>query len=294
MSDRAVVTEVGPRDGLQNESAVMAVAERIAFIEMLADAGLPRIEAGAFVSHDRVPQMADSDAVLAGARRRDGLLLSALVPNLRGLERARQAGAQEIAVFASATESFSQANVRCSVAEGLERIRETVAAAKESGLEARGYVSCALGCPFDGTVPAVQSMRVAEEIADMGCSEIVLADTIGSGTPESVREVFAAAVAELGADRVGAHFHDTRGMARGNLGAALDLGVRRFDGAASGLGGCPFAPKAPGNHATEEVVATLEAAGLDTGVDSAAVAEAGAYARACLVRKRQEMEDGHG
>lgn len=286
MRERAVVTEAGPRDGLQNEPCVLPVAERIVFIEKLADAGLPRIEAGAFVSNERVPQMADSESVVAGVSRREGLVISALVPNLRGLERARQAGAQEIAVFASATESFSEANLQCPVAQCLERIRETVAAARMDGIEARGYVSCAFGCPFEGPVPAAQTMLVAEEIANIGCSEVILADTIGSGTPESVREVFAAAVATFGADRVGAHFHDTGGRARENLRAALDLGIWRFDGSAGGLGGCPFAPGAPGNQATEEIVAELEAVGIKTGVDSPAVAAAGDFARTCIARAR--------
>ena len=278
----AGVVEVGPRDGLQNEPARLTVADRVRMIELLADAGLTRIETGAFVSPEAVPQMADSGRVLAELRRRPGVRYAALVPNRHGLERALAAGVDEIAVFGSATETFSHRNINCSIAGSLERFRPVIAEAAAAGIPARGYVSCVLGCPYEGEVAPEAVLRISEALAEMGCHEISLGDTIGTGTPESVRAVFAPVVESLGADRLAGHFHDTRGNAADNIRAALELGLRVFDGSVGGLGGCPYAPGAPGNAATESVVAVLEAENLPTGIDPDRLAEAGRFVRSRL------------
>lgn len=285
MTDRsaAIVTEVGPRDGLQNEAKALSVAERIRFIEALADTGLKRIECGAFVSPRAVPQMANSDAVLAGIRRKPGVCYSALVPNERGLERALRVGVDEIAVFGAASETFTRRNINCSIAESLDRFRPTARAALAAGIPARGYVSCALGCPYEGHIATDVVLRVAEALAEMGCQEIALGDTIGAGTPARVRSVFAPVIECLGAHRVAGHFHDTNGRALDNIRVAVSLGIRRFDGSAGGLGGCPYAPESPGNVSTEDVIRLLRELGYDAEIDPDCVAKIGARMRNLLI-----------
>jgi hydroxymethylglutaryl-CoA lyase len=271
--------EVGPRDGLQNEPRPLAVERRIALIDRLAAAGLRTIESGAFVSRARVPQMADTDLVLAGLRRRPGVSYPVLVPNLRGMDEALAAGADAVAVFASASESFSRANIGCTIQESFERFAPVLERARDAGVPVRGYVSCALGCPYEGSVAPEAVAAAAERLYAMGCEEISLGDTIGAGTPSTARALVAAVAARVPVERLAAHFHDTGGRALDNLLTAMDLGIRVVDASIAGLGGCPYAPGAPGNVATETVVRALEARGVDTGVDPAALAEAAGLAR---------------
>lgn len=279
------VVEVGPRDGLQNEPGPVATATKVALIDRLAAAGLPVIEAGSFVSPARVPQMADTAAVLAGIARRPGPRYPVLVPNIEGFRRAMAAGAVEVAVFAAASESFSRRNLSCSIAESLARYAEVCAAAKAAGAAVRGYVSCVLGCPYEGEVPAAAVAEVAAALAALGCGEISLGDTIGTGTPAR-----AAAMVETVAERVppaalAVHFHDTYGQALANILACLERGVAVVDASVAGLGGCPFAPGAAGNVATEDVIYMLDGLGVRTGVDLAAAAEAGRFICTALGRK---------
>ena len=276
MSERVEIFEVGPRDGLQNEARPIPTAAKIALVDKLSGAGFRRIEVASFVSPKWVPQMADSADVLAGIARAPGLRYAALVPNLKGFEAAR---ADEVAVFASASEGFSRANLNCSIAESLERFAPVMEAAAEAGLPVRGYVSCVIECPFDGAVAPAAVARVAAALRDMGCYEVSLGDTIGHGRPESVRAMLEAVLAELPADRLAGHYHDTGGRALANIEASLALGLRVFDAAVGGLGGCPYAPGAPGNVATEAVAARLAALGFETGLDTGILVEAAALAR---------------
>lgn len=279
MSERVEIFEVGPRDGLQNEARPIPTAAKIALVDKLSGAGFRRIEVASFVSPKWVPQMADSADVLAGIARAPGLRYAALVPNLKGFEAARAARADEVAVFASASEGFSRANLNCSIAESLERFAPVMEAAAEAGLPVRGYVSCVIECPFDGAVAPAAVARVAAALRDMGCYEVSLGDTIGHGRPESVRAMLEAVLAELPADRLAGHYHDTGGRALANIEASLALGLRVFDAAVGGLGGCPYAPGAPGNVATEAVAARLAALGFETGLDAGILVEAAALAR---------------
>ncbi len=279
MSERVEIFEVGPRDGLQNEARPIPTAAKIALVDKLSGAGFRRIEVASFVSPKWVPQMADSADVLAGIARAPGLRYAALVPNLKGFEAARAARADEVAVFASASEGFSRANLNCSIAESLERFAPVMEAAAEAGLPVRGYVSCVIECPFDGAVAPAAVARVAAALRDMGCYEVSLGDTIGHGRPESVRAMLEAVLAELPADRLAGHYHDTGGRALANIEASLALGLRVFDAAVGGLGGCPYAPGAPGNVATEAVAARLAALGFETGLDTGILVEAAALAR---------------
>ncbi|MDE3121826.1 MAG: hydroxymethylglutaryl-CoA lyase [Paracoccaceae bacterium] len=279
MTERAEIFEVGPRDGLQNEARPIPTAGKIALIDLLSRAGFRRIEVASFVSPRWVPQMADSADVLAGIARAPGVRYAALVPNMKGFEGALAARADEIAVFASASEGFSHANLNCTIAESLERFRPVMEAAAEVGLPVRGYVSCVTDCPFDGPTPPAAVARVAAALAGMGVYEVSLGDTIGHGRPETVRAMLQAVLAELPAERLAGHFHDTGGRALANIETSLDLGLRVFDAAVGGLGGCPYAPGAPGNVATEAVAARLGALGLDTGLDAAVLAEAAVAAR---------------
>jgi hydroxymethylglutaryl-CoA lyase len=278
MAERVEIFEVGPRDGLQNEAAEIPTAAKIAFVDCLSRAGFRRIEVASFVNPKRVPQMADSGAVLAGIRRAPGVSYAALTPNMTGFERAVAARADEIAVFASASEGFSRANINASVDESLERFRPVVEAARAAELPVRGYVSCVTDCPYDGAVAPGDVARVAGALFAMGCYEISLGDTIGQGTPEGVAAMLEAVADVVPPARLAGHFHDTAGRALDNMEAALDKGLRVFDAAAGGLGGCPFAPGAAGNVATERVAARLAALGYETGLDMAVLEEAAAMA----------------
>lgn len=266
------VVEVGPRDGLQNESALVPAAVKIAFIDALTAAGLPVIEATSFVNPKAVPQLADAEEVMSGIVRLPGVRYPVLIPNERGLDRAIAAGVDAIALFTAASEEFAQANVGASIAGTFERFAPVVAAARSRGIWIRGYVSVALGCPYAGTVRPEHAIVVAERLLELGCNEICLADTIGSGTPETVEALLRAASPSLPVHNLALHFHDTSGMAIVNVAAGLAHGVRIFDASTGGLGGCPFAPGAPGNLATEHLVAFLEREGLATGVDLDGVA----------------------
>jgi hydroxymethylglutaryl-CoA lyase len=261
------LVEVGPRDGLQNEAREVPTAIKVELIERLADAGLPAVEATAFVSPKWVPQMADHTEVLERIRRKPGVSYPVLTPNLKGLEAARAAGATEVAIFGAASEAFSRKNINCTIAESLERFRPVVAAATASGLKVRGYVSCVLGCPYEGEVPPHQVAAVAAALHDMGCYEVSLGDTIGTGTPARARAVIEACAQRVPLQRLAGHFHDTYGQALANIYAALEAGVRTFDASIAGLGGCPYAAGASGNVATEDVVYMLNGLGIETGVD---------------------------
>lgn len=274
-ADFIKVVEVGPRDGLQNESKRVSAETRIALVDALTAAGLPVIEVGAFVSPKWVPQMADSDIVLRGIGRRPGGQYPVLVPNLKGYEAAIAAGAREVSIFAAASEAFSQANINCSIAESLERFRPVAAAAQAAGIGLRGYISCVLGCPYQGTVPVADVLRVARELAAMGCSEISLGDTIGVGTAGKARDMTQAVIGEIGLEKVAVHFHDTYGQALANVLACLELGVRVVDASIAGLGGCPYAKGASGNLATEDLVYLLNGLGLRTGIDLDRLVRAG-------------------
>jgi hydroxymethylglutaryl-CoA lyase len=269
------IVEVGPRDGLQNEAGMVATATKIGLIEALADAGLSEIEAGSFVSPKWVPQMADTAEVLAGLRPRHGVSYPVLVPNLQGLEAALAAGADSIAVFAAASESFSRRNINCSIAESLARFQPVLAAAAARGLRVRGYLSCVLGCPYEGEIAAAAVAKIAGALAEMGCAEISLGDTIGVGTPARARAMLAAVAGTVPMERLAVHFHDTWGQALANILACLELGVAVVDSAVAGLGGCPYAKGATGNVATEDLVYMLDGMGIRTGVDLGRLAAAG-------------------
>ena len=280
--ERVTVVEVGPRDGLQNEAATVPAAEKVRFVELLADAGLPVVEVTSFVSPRAVPQLADADEVLPAVHRRDGVRYPVLVPNLRGLERAEAAGADAIAVFTAASEGFARANVNMTIAETLAAFGPVLERALGAGMWTRGYVSTAFGCPYDGPVVPAAVARVAAELAALGCDEISIGDTIGVARPEQVPEVVAAVGEHVPLERIALHLHDTGGRALQNVAAGLEAGVRIFDSSAAGLGGCPFAPGAPGNVATEALVRFLEREGLETGVDADAVEHAGRAVRGLL------------
>ncbi|MGH1587874.1 hydroxymethylglutaryl-CoA lyase [Methylobacterium phyllosphaerae] len=272
---RVRVVEVGPRDGLQNEPATVPIAVKAALIEALAEAGLTHIEAGSFVSPRWVPQMADTAEVLARLRPRPEVVYSVLVPNLQGLERALACGVREVAVFAAASESFSRRNINGSIAESLDRFAPVLEAARAKNLRVRGYVSCVLGCPYAGDVAPEAVARVAASLHAMGCHEIALGDTIGTGTPLKARRLIERVAADVPVQAIALHFHDTYGQALANILACLELGVSVVDSAVAGLGGCPYAPGAAGNVATEDVVYMLHGMGIATGIDLDALAEAG-------------------
>jgi len=274
---KARMVEVGPRDGLQNEPDPVPTETKIALIQKLADCGLATVEAGAFVSAKWVPQMADSAAVLAGLRRKPGVSYPVLVPNLKGYEAAKGAGADEIAVFAAASESFSRRNINCSIAESLERFAPVAAATRADGKRVRGYVSCVLGCPYEGDIPARQVAQVAERLLALGCYEISLGDTIGVGTPGKAQTMIDAVSERVPRERLAAHFHDTYGQALANILAALERGVAVVDSSVAGLGGCPYAPGASGNVASEDVLYMLQGLGIETGVELAKLAAAGRF-----------------
>jgi hydroxymethylglutaryl-CoA lyase len=268
------IFEVGARDGLQNEVPV-TTADKLTLITQLGDAGIKRIEAGSFVSPKWVPQMADSDAVLQQLKRQAGVVYSALTPNLKGFELALAAGADEVAIFGAASESFSQKNINCSIDESIERFIPLMEAAKKHNIPVRGYVSCVLGCPYEGDIAVNEVARVSEILYKMGCYEISLGDTIGVGTPNKARQMVEAVAKVVPVDKLALHFHDTYGQALANILACLDTGVSVFDASVAGLGGCPYAKGASGNLATEDLVYMLHGMGIDTGIDLAKLAFAG-------------------
>ena len=259
--------EVGPRDGLQNEALPISVADKVQLVDALTDAGLGYIEVGSFVSPKWVPQMAGSAEVFAQIRRKAGVVYGALAPNMRGFEDAVAAGVKEVAVFAAASEAFSQRNINCSISESLARFVPIIEAARQHGISVRGYVSCVLGCPYEGQVSAQQVAQVANELYAMGCYEVSLGDTIGTGTPTATRTLFEAVTAYVPREKLAGHFHDTYGQALVNIYASLQEGIAVFDSSIAGLGGCPYAKGASGNVATEDVLYMLNGMGIETGVD---------------------------
>lgn len=279
MADRITIYEVGPRDGLQSQQRLIATVDKIRLVDLLSDCGHSRIEVASFVSPRLVPQMADGAEVLAGIARRPGVAYAALTPNMRGYQAARAARADEVAVFASASDGFSRANISATIAESLERFRPVLAAAEADGIPVRGYVSCVTDCPYDGPTPPASVARVAEALLAMGCYEISLGDTIGAAVPATTAAMLDAALAVAPAARFAGHFHDTRGRALDNIAVCLDRGITTFDASAGGLGGCPFAAGASGNVATEAVVAMLGERGFETGLDLAGLALAATFAR---------------
>jgi isopropylmalate/homocitrate/citramalate synthase len=287
MPEHVRIVEVGPRDGLQNEAQNVSTETKIEFIGLLADAGLRTIEATAFVSPKWVLQMADHAEVLRGLQRREGVTYPVLVPNLRGFEAAVAAGATEIAVFAAASETFSLKNINCTIAESLERFAPVFAAAHAANVRVRGYVSCALGCPYEGAVDPDRVADVAARLFEAGCYEVSLGDTIGVGTPNHTKAMIQAVSARVPVDRLAGHFHDTYGQALSNIYASMEVGVRAFDASASGLGGCPYAPGAAGNVATEDLVYMLDGMGAETGVDLDRLIAAGSFIRGKLGRETQ-------
>lgn len=269
------IVEVGPRDGLQNEKQPIAASVKIELIEKLAAAGMPVIESGSFVNPKWVPQMADSEAVFNGLSKRSGSRYSALTPNMKGFERALAAGADEVAVFGAASEAFSQKNINCSTAEAIARFDAVVKAAQENSLPVRGYVSCVLGCPYQGEVKPEAVLDVSQQLLDMGCYEISLGDTIGVGTAAGMEQLLNALIKHIPADKLAVHCHDTYGQALANILRAIQMGVSVVDSSVAGLGGCPYAPGAAGNVATEDLLYMLDGMGIETGVDLDAVIEAG-------------------
>lgn len=280
MGDRVEIFEVGPRDGLQNEKRQIPTAEKIALIDCLSRAGFRRIEVASFVSPKWVPQMADSGDVLAGIARAPGVSYAALTPNMRGLEGALAARADEVAIFGSASEGFSKANINATIPESLERFAPVAAAAKEAGVPVRGYVSCVVDCPYDGPVAPEQVAKVAGALRDMGCYEVSLGDTIGQADPERIGIMLDAVGEVVPVGMLAGHYHDTAGRALANIEVSLERGLRVFDAAVGGLGGCPYAPGAAGNVATEAVVTRLVALGYECGLDEVVIAEAAQMARA--------------
>jgi hydroxymethylglutaryl-CoA lyase len=271
------LVEVGPRDGLQNEPREVPTDVKLELIERLADAGLPAVEATAFVSSKWVPQMADHAEVLERIRRRPGVSYPVLTPNLKGFEAARAAGASEVAIFGAASEAFSRKNINCSIAESLERFRPIVLESKKYGIKVRGYVSCVLGCPYEGEVKPERVADVAAALFEMGCYEVSLGDTIGVGTPGRTQAMLEACARRVPLERLAGHYHDTYGQALANVYASLELGVATFDASVAGLGGCPYAAGASGNVATEDVVYLLHGLGIATGVDLGRLAETGQW-----------------
>ena len=271
------IVEVGPRDGLQNEKIWIETETKIALIEKLADAGLTKIEAASFVSPKWVPQMKDAFEVLSGIERRPGVTYPVLTPNLKGFERALEAGVTEVAVFGAASEAFSQKNINCSISESVERFRPVLEAAQKNNVRVRGYISCVLGCPYQGEVPLENVVNLAENMSEMGCYEISLGDTIGIGTPLKAKKMVETVAEKVPVSNLALHFHDTRGQALANIYACLELGVSVIDASVSGLGGCPYAQGASGNVATEDVVYMLHGIGIKTGVDIEKLIETGRF-----------------
>ena len=280
MSETVEIFEMGPRDGLQNEKRLIPASDKIALVDLLSQAGFRRIEVTSFVSPRWVPQMADAAQVMAGIARVPGVSYAVLTPNMKGYQGAKAARASEIAIFASASEGFSKANLNATIAESLERFVPVAQSARDDGMPVRGYVSVVTDCPFDGPTPPANVARVAAALRDMGCYEISLGDTIGQGRPETIDAMLSAVLDEIPANRLAGHYHDTSGRALQNIDASLARGVRVFDAAVGGLGGCPYAPGAKGNVATEKVAGHLAARGFAHGLDMQVVDKAAAMARA--------------
>lgn len=276
------IVEMAARDGLQNEKRIIATSDKVALIDRLSACGFARIEATSFVSPKWVPQLADGAEVMAAIERKSGVRYGALVPNMKGYEAAKAARVDEVAVFVSASEGFSRANINCSIAESLERLEPVAVRAREDGLRLRGYVSCVVACPYDGPTPPDAVAGVARMLLAFGCQEISLGDTMGRGTPEQVTAMLSAVLEAVSPDRLGGHYHDTGGRALDNIRASLDLGLRVFDASVGGVGGCPYAPGARGNVDTLAVAAMLEAAGYRTGLDMAQLEHAAAFARSLV------------
>jgi len=285
------LVEVGPRDGLQNEKAEVPTAAKLELIERLADAGLPAVEATAFVSPKWIPQMADHTEVLERIRRKPGVSYPVLTPNLKGFEAARAAGATEVAVFGAASEAFSRKNINCSIDESLRRFQPVIEGALKNEIKVRGYVSCVVGCPYEGEVKPQKVAQVAGALADMGCYEVSLGDTIGVGTPAKVTAMIEACAARVPVERLAGHYHDTYGQALANIYASMEAGVATFDASVAGLGGCPYAKGASGNVATEDVVYLMQGLGIETGVDLEQLALIGSWI--CeLLNKRSNSKAG--
>lgn len=276
---RVSIVEMAPRDGLQNEKALIETQDKIRLVDMLSGCGFERIEVTSFVSPKWVPQLADAAEVMAGIARRPGVRYAVLTPNMKGFEAALAAGADEVAIFASASEGFSQHNINCSITESIERFRPVTEAARREGIAVRGYVSCVVECPYDGAVAPQSAADVAVQLLKLGCYEISLGDTIGRGTPEAIDRMLAAVLADIPAEKLAGHFHDTAGRALDNIGVALDRGIRVFDASVGGLGGCPYAPGAKGNVDTLLVDRYVKGRGFVTGLDEDALEAASVFAR---------------
>ena len=281
---RVKIVEVGPRDGLQNEKQVVPTELKIELIDRLAAAGVPVIEATSFVSPKWVPQMGDNSAVLAGIRRQPGVTYTALTPNLQGFDGAVVAKADEVAIFGAASEAFSQKNINCSIAESLKRFEPVVSAASALEIPVRGYVSCVVGCPYEGAVAPEKVAQVAQTLYEMGCYEVSLGDTVGVGSPDSIRRMLDACARVVPLEKLAGHYHDTYGMAIANVHASLQMGLAVFDASVAGLGGCPYAKGASGNVATEDVVYLLHGLGIATGIDLAKLAAVGDWISSAINR----------
>lgn len=288
LPSKVTVVEVGPRDGLQNESKQVCTDDKISFIEKLADAGLKYIETTSFVSPKWVPQLSDAANVMRGISRRPGIHYSVLTPNMKGLENALEAGASEIAIFTAASEAFNKKNLNCSIDESLQKFDDIMGVAKKENIAVRGYVSCVVGCPYQGNVAPEASAHVAKALQEMGCYEISMGDTIGVGTPKSVADMFAACIASgVPGNRLAAHMHDTYGMGLVNVLTSLQMGISVVDASIAGLGGCPYAKGATGNVATEDVIYMLHGLGIETGIDMEKLLKASAFITSVL-----EMPEG--
>ncbi|MDE2197102.1 MAG: hydroxymethylglutaryl-CoA lyase, partial [Gammaproteobacteria bacterium] len=278
------IVEVGPRDGLQNEKHIVPAAVKIEFINRLSQTGLKTIEATSFVSPKWIPQLADAEKVYAGIAKKPGVAYPVLVPNEKGMQRALAAGAKEVSIFTAASESFNRKNINCSIAESIERFKPVMVMAAKHGIRVRGYISTVIGCPYEGPIAPEAVARVAKELADLGCYEISLGDTIGVGTPIKAQQMLAAVAAQVPMQKLAVHFHDTYGQALANIHACLELGVSVVDSSTSGLGGCPYAKGATGNVATEDVLFMLEGMGIETGVDMAKLLTAGDFISSMVQR----------
>jgi hydroxymethylglutaryl-CoA lyase len=285
LAERVRIVEVGPRDGLQNEPGELPTALKVELIERLADAGLPAVEATAFVSPKWVPQMADHTEVMERIRRKPGVSYPVLTPNVKGFEAARAAGATEVAIFGAASEAFSRKNINCSIAESLDRFRPIAEQAKQHGIKVRGYVSCVVGCPYEGDIAPARVAEVAGTLYAMGCYEVSLGDTIGVGTPGKTKAMIEACSAQVPVEKLAGHYHDTYGQALANIYASLQVGVRTFDASIAGLGGCRYAAGASGNVATEDVIYMLRGLGMETGVDLDKLADIAVWISGILGRQ---------